>query len=209
MTLDYIFKKATGKTTDEWSQDGKLQYFDRYANPREDSGAGVLVANWNQFPRPGDQEFNWGKGRKFQDILEKLGYQLEWSDQTERCDHCYGVIRTGMDYYGDSAHAVILGDDTVCEDCIRKDFADEYLEGLENKPRAAVNIRGIDPAKHGYVEVESNFENGFHPGQNDSPVEIFKRLRDRHERLLFVIDSVGQFDVKFSIWEKAEGEDEG
>lgn len=203
MTLNGIFKMATGQTCEYWMERGELDWFDKYADPRRDSGKGVLTANWNEFPRKGDHEYNWGKGRKFQDLLEKMGYQIEWSDQTTRCDHCYGCITTDADYYGDTAHYAILGEcDAVCEHCIRTDFAEEYLEGLENNHRGAVNISGINPAEHGYELVEGEFESGFHPGQTDNPRAIFERLREKYDRLLFVIDGAGQFDVRFSIWRK-------
>jgi hypothetical protein len=210
MTLDFIFKTCTGHDTAYWAERGDLDWFNIYANG-DDAGKGVLIANWNHFPHHDSvgwhetptvaQQFNWNRGRKFQDLLERAGYHLEWSDQTSRCSHCNGCIAEGPDYYGDSAHYAILGEcDLVCEACIRKDFVEEYLEGLENNPRAAVAIRGIDPASHGYAPVETGFENGLHPGQNDRPADIFKRLKDKYPRILFAIDSSGQFDARFSVW---------
>ena len=110
---------------------------------------------------------------------------------------------------GDAAHYAILGEcEMVCEDCVRKDFAAEYLEGLEDNARQAVHISGIDPARYGYVKVDTGFENGFHPGQNDLILrEIAKDLESRgYSRLLFVIDGSGQFDLAFSVWCHAKGQ---
>ena len=111
MTISFVFKTMTGKTPEQWSEQGELDWFDKYANPRSDAGKGILTANWNHFPRAAASdshrttegkaalEFNWGpKGRRFQRILEEMGYQLEWSDQTSRCDHCYGCITEVPDY---------------------------------------------------------------------------------------------------------------
>jgi hypothetical protein len=207
MTLDYVFTKCTGHDTQYWYERGELDWFDKYANPREDSRKGVLTANWNKFPRPDDHGFNWTRqGKKFGHILEAMGYNLEWSDQTSRCDHCNGCITDGPDYYGDSAHYAFLVEcNVLCEHCIRANFAEEYLEGLENNPRIGMFINGIDPAEYGYEELESNFQNGFHPGQTDDPKKIFARLKGKYSRLLFVIDELGQFDVHFSVWFKREG----
>jgi hypothetical protein len=121
-----------------------------------------------------------------------------------RCEHCNGCITEGPDYHGDTAHYAILGEsDIVCEACIRKDFAQEYLEGLEDNPRQAVHVRGVDPAKFGYVQVARDFENGFHPGQSDDPVKIAKDLKSRgYSGILFSIDSSGQFDIRFSAFAK-------
>ncbi len=214
MTLDFVFKTCTGRTPEDLLGSGDLDWYERYANPRDDSGKGVLTANWNHFPRmaasdsyrspegKSAQDYNWGKGRKFGDILERMGYQLEWMDQTTRCDHCGGCIRTDASYYGDTAHYAILGEcEAVCEHCIRKDFIEEYLEGLENNSSNAVHIRGINPALYGYSEVECGFENGFHPGQNDDPKAIYKDLKSRgYDRILFEVSSVGQFDIHFCVW---------
>src|ERR1700677_4096038 len=106
-SLDFIFKTCTGPDTAYWSERGDLEWFDKYADG-SDAGKGVLTANWNHFPRSAAsdshrtdegrqaQDFNWDRkrGGRFQDILESAGYQLEWSDQTGRCEHCYGCIHT-------------------------------------------------------------------------------------------------------------------
>ena len=62
--------------------------------------------------------------------------------------------------------------------------------------------RGIDPAEHGYERIEGDFENGLHPGMNDKPRDIYARLKERYARIVFVVDSVGQFNVQFSAWRK-------
>jgi hypothetical protein len=214
MTLDFVFKTCTGHDTSYWSGCGDLDWFSAYADPREDSGKGILTANWNHFPRSAArdshrteegrkaQDFNWGKGKRFGDVLERMGYQLEWSDQTDRCSHCDGCIHTDAQFYGDTSHYAVLGEcDVVCEACIRKDFAEEYLEGLEGNDRSAVNIRGINPAKYGYTEVQCGFESGFFPGQNDDPRKIKRELEARgYEGILFEISDSGQFDVHFCAW---------
>ena len=217
MTADFVFKQMTGRTMAEWGESGELDWYSTYADPREDAGKGILTANWNHFPRvaagsyprtaesESAQEFNWGsKGRRFQAILEEMGYNLEWSDQTDRCEHCGGCIHTDASCYGDTAHYAILNEcEIVCEECIRKDYTEEYLETLTNNPHAAVNIRGINPAKHGYFQVETGFENGFHPGQTDDPKKISARLTELgYTGLLFTIDGAGQFDVRFTAWAK-------
>ncbi len=87
----------------------------------------------------------------------------------------------------------------LCKDCID---LEEYLESLEGNPRRALNDH-TDPTDYGYVKLESNFENGFHSGQNDNPKEIFDRLKAQgRKRLLFNIDEVSQFYIVFSVWEK-------
>lgn len=220
MTLDFVFKTCTGYDCAYWSERGELDWYDHYADPREDSGKGILIANWNHFPRTEAsdshrteegrkaQDFNWGKGRKFGDILERMGYHLEWSDQSARCEHCNGMIHTDAQCYGDTAHYALLGECTiVCEECIRKDFASEYLEGLEDNSSTACHIRGINPADYGYVQIQDGYESGWHPGQTDDPEKIARSLRERgYKRRLFKIDASGQFDTRFSVWYKPDPE---
>lgn len=180
----------------EWTGDVEdFQWYGEYANPDYDSGIGVVVGNWNTTPRG------------FGSAVEAAGYVIDWEDEVSGCEGCNRAIHTTPSYYEDTpAYAIVRECEMLCFDCL-KDEAEEWLESLENNPRQAVNVRGIDPAEYGYVKVEGEFENGFHPGQDDKPADIYNRLHSKYSRLLFVIDSTGQFDIAFSVWTKAESED--
>lgn len=155
-----------------------------YSNPEK----AILFNNWNYF------------SADVTDLLEKYGYSIEWEDEWSTCEECGKAVRTSPDSYGWQPSYFIMNDcELFCKDCVPMD---EYLESLEDKPTRALNDH-VNPADYGYVKLEGDFENGFHPGQNANPREIYKRLHDAgHKRLLFNIDSVGQFDMYFSIWEK-------
>ena len=205
MTPDFVFKTMTGHDLDYWIDQSEVLVYQHYADRRKDAGKGILSANWNHFPRhnPLDQEFNWSrKGRRFGDILEQLGWELEWQDTTSRCDHCQGLILDDPDYYGDSQHYADLGDDRLCEDCVRRHYVPEYLESLEDNPHKALYISGINLEQHGYAKLNPvSYEAGFHPGQNDDPRKIYEAFRDQgYEHLVFAIDDSGQFDTRFSLW---------
>lgn len=199
MTLDFIFTTATGHDTAYWSERGELDWYSEYANG-DDAGKGILTADWNNFPH--------GNGtsseamRRFERILESAGYKSEWSDQTKRCEHCNGCIQTDPGYYGAGATHAFMGEcDIMCEKCIRESFTAEYLEHVADNPNSAVSIRGIDPAKHGYVKIAGEYENGFHLGQNDNPRSIYRALESKgYTGILFMIDSSGQFDMRFSVY---------
>lgn len=220
MTLDYIFKKCTGKTCDELSSESELIWYDKYADGR-DSGSGILAANWNHFPKlnareshrtsagKSAQDYNWGKGRKFQDILERKGYQLEWSDQTDRCDDCGGCIQTSPDSWDWQPQYHVFSDGSiVCEACIKESPSD-YLDDCEDNPRRAV-WSWIDPAEHGYTLIESSFENGFHPDQNDNPESIYRALQDKgYSGILFQITDKEQFCIKFAVYAREMPETAG
>lgn len=155
-----------------------------YTNPRKC----ILFGNWNYF------------APKATDLLEAYGYAIEWEDEWSTCSSCGNAFRTSPDSYGWQPSYFELDGELLCKECVPME---EYLETLEDRPTHAVNDH-IDPADYGYVKLEGDFENGFHPGQNDNPREIYKRLHAAgHKRLIFNIDSVGQFDLQFSIWKKA------
>jgi len=133
------------------------------------------------------------------ELAEKAGYTIEWSDEWLICD-CGKAFRTSGDCYGWTMHGVIYNGDYACGDCILEDPT-EYLEHLEGNPRAAVTIDSIDLEEAGYKDVnpDDTFENGLYGGQCANPTTIAKSLEAAEvERFIFRIDSVGQFDVRFS-----------
>ena len=176
MTLDFVFKTATGKAPQEWMESGDLDWYEKYANsPTEQPKAGILVADWNHFPKmaanawprttesEAAQAFNWGKGRKFQRILEKMGYELEWSDDGSRCDHCNGWISRN-DHFQDKAY---VKGDTLCRACILADFEAEYIEVAAKN--GELLLHGTNPAPYGFVKVAECW--------NHEETKEYKRLK--------------------------------
>src|SRR6185369_2986750 len=118
MTANFVIKCCTGKTVEELFGNGELDWYETYADG-SDAGKGVLVANWNHFPRlnagnwprtpesESAQNYNWGpKGRRFQAILEEMDYHLEWSDTTNQCEDCGGCITAD---YHTATYAFVSG----------------------------------------------------------------------------------------------------
>lgn len=196
MTPEYILRKslcrpahcsdATIETRATRIED--MQYSPEYAEPGYDnSSKAILFANWNYFSNDAT------------DLLEKYGYRIEWEDEWSMCSDCQKAFRISADSYGWQPSYFEMDGELLCIECVNME---DYLETLEDKPTHALNDH-VNPEDYGYTQLEDNFENGFHPGQNDNPKEIYKRLRQAgHTRLLFNIDSVGQFDMRFSIWKK-------
>jgi len=174
-----------------------LGYAKEYAEPGyTDPAKGILFANWNYFPRG------------VADILENYGYEIEWSDEWDFCSDCNKAFRTSGNSYSWQPSYADLDGSRICIECLQQDPT-EYLESLEDNPRRALNIDGIDPADYGYTMLEGEYENGWHPGQNDDPKAIYKNLRAEgfKKPLLFQIDSVGQFDISFVVWQRDATDD--
>jgi len=202
MTPEYILRKSLNLKPhcSELPAEQRAHYIENtgysaeYAEPGYDTPKrGILFNNWNFFPS------------RVTDLLEKYGFAIEWEDEWSTCQDCGKAVRTSPDSYGWQPSYFILNEcELFCRDCAPMD---EYLESLEDNPRRALNDH-INPANYGYIKLEGEFENGFHPGQNDNPKDIYARLHAQgHKRLLFNIDSVGQFDMQFSIWKKDEETD--
>lgn len=171
--------------------DGTITYAAEYAEPGYSSPKkGILFANWNPDPL--------GRVSK---LAEKAGYEIEWSDEWTTCTGCNKAVRTSPDSYGWTRSYWDTDDgDTLCRECVLAD-PESYLESLEGDARKAETI-GVDLDAHGYRKLNTDsYENGWHPGQNDSPEVVAKSLKARGvERFLFKIDDVGQFDVRFSVY---------
>lgn len=170
-----------------------ITYADHYAEPGyDDPKRAILFGNWNNF------------SKRVYDILERAGYELEWSDEWDICGECGKAVRSSPDSYSWTPYYVLSDGDLTCLDCI--DWA-EYLESIEDDGRKTC-MSACNPAEYGYKLLEQDLQNGFHPGQTDDPREILKRLQAEGKTgIVFRISGVGQFDMTFEVWQKIQEED--
>lgn len=155
----------------------------------------AIFANWNDIPAEVYNE------------LESAGYSCEWIDGWITCDSCNKAFRTSPDSYSWEMFGVILGGYAMCGECMDMP---EYLESIENIPTKALTCtllwRHKPLEEYGYQLVQGDYENGFHEGQNDDPKKILASLLEKNPagRFIFVIDSQGQFDISFSVYQRIE-----
>lgn len=170
----------------------------------------VVLGNWNTInerdPETGYWDVEVSKlPKEVGDALETIGAKIEWCDEWSTCDVCNRAIRTSANGYGWKAQFWTNEEcETTCENCTteNEDFATEYLEWLEGCPSRAVTI-DIDLNKHGFYEVDTEypFERGLHIGQADNPNLIARSLESLGvTRYVFKLDTVGQFDARFSVY---------
>lgn len=133
-------------------------------------------------------------------VLENAGIEIEWSDEWASCCACCKLVRTSADSYGwTPSYAESADGERICSECLEEN-PEEHLQSLEGRADAANTMNGIHPEEHDYVCL-GEFERGFHRGQDDDPRLVAKALEELGlERWLFNIDSVGQFDARFSVW---------
>jgi len=173
--------------------------FYQIAEPGYDQNIGVF-ANWNKYP----------KWLAAIEKLERLGCPIsaEWSDEWVDCHECGKAYRSQPDCYAWTKSWWYGPDDCeiICADCTRKNTLDEYLEWLtESHERADLFLNDSDLEDAGWRRVDYDFASGLYGGQAVSPAKIATYLHKQGaDRLLFKIDSVGQFDMDFSVWVPAD-----
>jgi hypothetical protein len=174
---------------------GELAVYEGYAEPGYDDPAYlVLVDNWNQYGN---------YGREMEKLLEACGCAIEWSDEWYDCQQCYKLVRTSADCYSWTPSYVMLNEcEPVCHECMEdEDMQRDYVESeLEGECGMADTI-GLDLEGLGYTRLDEDFQNGWYGGQCADPHKIGEALNKREiTRFVFQIDSVGQFESRFSCW---------
>lgn len=187
------WRRADNKYKAAVSELESLDWAEGYADGQgcTDPLAGILFANWNHFPK------------EAMDLLERAGYECEWSDEWTKCDGCYKALKTTPDCYGWQPAYTESDCETFCFACT--DW-EEYLTALEDNPRKAC-FAACDPAKYGYVQVSEpgQYENGFHVGMNDDPAKIMAELHKTGvKQIVFRIPETSQFYITFEVWRKVQ-----
>ena len=180
-------EKAT-RCADKYSEPG-------YADPEFSY---VFLGSWWHRP-DGDL-----RESKLVSIIESCGGAVEWDDEWAVCsgDDCFGAVRTSPDSYHWTKSYVEWDCEVVCCECMedednRRDFAESELEG---SPHMADTL-DWDLDALGYVRLDEDFQRGLYGGQSADPNKIAEALEGREiTRFVFQIDSVGQFDARFSCW---------
>lgn len=170
----------------------------------EKDKVGIATGDWNAVTK-------WdGKARASRTIdstpvlignlLKALGFELEWEDEWATCHECYKLMRIVENSYSwQPSYFHFSCGGFYCLECATPEAILEDIEGQTNR---ALNLaKPIDPEEHGYVLLEDDFERGFHKGQDADPDVIAKVLKKLGvNRFVFMIDTVSQFDLKFSVY---------
>ena len=187
-------------------------HFDGYADGSSTGESGLIATgNWNEItkydPVMGRQLVS-DLPKRVGDIFEKMGIEIEWSDEWSTCGNCYKLIRTSPDSYSWQPDFYLGDGDITCGDCVKEDPSG-YLEFLDGNDEACMTI-DVDLEEHGYEQLnEDSFESGWFPGQNDDPRQVAKELREKGiEHFIFVKDEQSQFYSKWSVWVRNESNPE-
>ncbi|MFA5049244.1 MAG: hypothetical protein WC516_09535 [Patescibacteria group bacterium] len=169
----------------------------------------MICANWNK--KKLSRILNWGESY-FEGLI-----QFDWDDEWTMCGECYKAVRTVPTHYGWTPSYMWASDcDVICHNHY-EDYKDDIIEYYKNETNKAVN-RDFFPIleKNGFVcyspdEYCQKFETGFHPHQTDNPRKVVKDIEENLPGwdYIFKIDSVGQFDISWSVFLRKGDYNEG
>jgi len=134
--------------------------------------------------------------------LEAQGVEFEWYDEWVVDHENDKAYRSEPDSYMWQPSYVLTDD---CELLTPDDDIEAWIERAVDTPSRAIPsviYTGADLVGEGFEQHNSYFESGWHPGQDDNPKVITEQIR-RYEpdaEIVFVIDSTGQFDMRFSAY---------
>jgi hypothetical protein len=178
----------------------------KYAEPGY-SGEFIAFGNWNNISRydVAPQSGN-DLPEKVCKLLERTGFECEWSDEWMTCD-CGKAVRTSPDSHSWQRYWAYDESGFKCGDCIKQDPA-AYLESIEGNPSHASTIKGVDPEEYGYKPFNGTFATGFHPGQTDDPKRVEAEMKKAgHKRYLFALDHAEQFCLMWKAYYMPEEKD--
>jgi len=180
-------------------------HFDGYADGSSAGESGIIATgNWNTITKYDEKVKRCvdvcNLPKRVGDIFEKMGIEIEWSDEWSTCGNCYKLIRTSPDSYSWQPDFWLGDGEITCGDCVKEDPSG-YIEYLDGNDETCMSI-DVDLEEHGYSKLnEDSFESGWFPGQNDDPKQVAKELREKGvDHFIFVKDENSQFYSKWSVW---------
>lgn len=129
---------------------------------------------------------------------------MHWADEWCVCSECGVGVKLTPDCYGWQPNYITTKGDRLCRKCAIEDVEDVLEEEFANNPNKALPSWLKEKAvKKGWISlVQDNFETGWHSGQTDDPQAVLNEYIEEYpeDTFVFCIDTVGAFDVHFSIY---------
>lgn len=127
-----------------------------------------------------------------------------FSDEYSYCIDCRKIIRIIPDRYGWTPQYYLAeGEGFVCLDCFNKDsnLQEYYIESLINDSGDANTLLTHKQLESmGFKKLDEMYESGYHEGMNDNPKEIFNKLKDEYNEIIFNIYENSQFYTIFNVY---------
>lgn len=150
----------------------------------------ILFANWNGLP---DHVMS---------AIEKQ-FDTEWSDEWINADETDKAYRTTGDCWSWTPFYWIDGCEVIGGDEIKEDFdlQKHYIETYLLNSYKHVDMFDLDLSKHGFHQVNGDFESGMY-GREDSPKAELEKWQEKLPNYEFVFGnfSSGQFACEFNLY---------
>ena len=196
--------KSVAPTREGGDRIEEIQLYSNYGEPGyTDPECGVIATgNWNTITKWKEETNQFdtidATISRVSKLFEKLGVEMEWSDEWTDCHDCSALVRTSPDSYCWRPSYVIYDGGLYCLECL--DGA-EHLLNLEGNDQNCNVLESVDPKEHGYLLIEDDFQHGMHYGMDAAPPNIAKVLRKVGvNRFLFNQEEQSQFYIAFSVW---------
>ena len=163
----------------------------------------AFVADWNDKKIPKNME-------KF---LENMDIILMYPDEALTCGNCYKIIDTSLHSYSDKGSYYILNEcELICSKCSEKNplwVFEDYKNDFKKVLKSDFNEDFIHD--QGFIKYnEEAYETGLHPGMNDSPENIIKKLEKEfkyHFDYIFKMVEKSQFYIRYDLYVKKDIEE--
>jgi hypothetical protein len=138
-----------------------------------------------------------------------LGVNVEYYDEYTTCDDCGKVIRTEPNSYHWQPDYYMGDGFIICNVCFNEneDYQEAYIEDRVNNPKNAINgLMSEEQIKSlGFEKPDAEYENGWYHVE-DKPEEVYDKLKDSYDEVLFYINNVEQFRINFVVFVRGEVE---
>jgi hypothetical protein len=137
------------------------------------------------------------------DFLDNNRVDYYYDDSCTSCSNCNCFINL---YNYHFSEAEVLNDcEIVCNDCIKKDYKQEYLYERVNKPKKAIRqyiISHDDMVQYGYDKLDKDYNTGLYEWSNDNPQDIYDSLKNDYSYIVFMITDSNPFNVEYVVYVK-------
>lgn len=134
--------------------------------------------------------------------MEEEGYEFEWSDEWKVVnDKAWRIKSDSHGWLPSIRH--VDGEYITADDGL-----EVWIEACKNSDHLTITCPAFsdkDFINLGWEQFNGVYENGFHPGQIDTPQKALEEIHKEHGQYIdwvFSVPRSGQFDIQFKAWIK-------
>jgi hypothetical protein len=135
------------------------------------------------------------------------GDQWTYADEGFDCSDCYKFYRYDNGWGGGYANYFVGDGFIVCEDCLKENYRNEWLEEhIDNPNNANTIFDNSELREMGFEKVNDYpYANGMYHGETDNPKKILEKAKELYpdyEFLFSVIKDYNPFHTEFNLFRR-------